>query len=69
MKHKTELRKGLARVAVSGPAEPGSEISANGKAVGTLHSRAGDTALAYLRFDRAVGDMTAGEARVTLLDR
>lgn len=69
MKHKTELRKGLARVAVTGPAEPGSEISANGKAVGTLHSRAGDAALAYLRFDRAEGDMTAGEARVTLLER
>lgn len=69
MKHKTELRKGLARVAIDGPAEPGTEIIADGKPAGTLHSRAGDRALAYLRFDRASGEMSAGEARVTLLER
>lgn len=65
MKHKTELRKGLARVAVDGDAEPGTEITANGKPVGVLLSRAGDEALAYLRFDRAKGDMRAGEATIT----
>jgi folate-binding protein YgfZ len=65
MKHKTELRKGLARVAVDGRAEPGTEITANGKPVGVLHSRAGDQALAYLRFDRAQGEMVAGEATIT----
>lgn len=68
MKHKTELRKGLAQVHVDGPAEPGAEITANGKAAGTLHSRAGDRALAYLRFDRAGGDMQAGDATVRRLD-
>jgi len=65
MKHKTELRKGLARVTLSGDAKPGDEITSNGRAVGVLHTRSGDHALAYLRFDRADGDMTAGKARVT----
>ncbi|MEJ5219396.1 folate-binding protein [Cognatishimia sp. D5M38] len=65
MKHKTELRKGLAKVTVSGPADPGDEITANGKPVGTLHSRAGNQALAYLRFDRATGEMQAGAAKLT----
>lgn len=65
MKHKTELRKGLARVTVLGEADAGTEITANGKTVGTLHSRAGQQALAYLRFDRAGEPMTAGAATVT----
>ena len=64
MKHKTELRKGLARVRVEGPAEPGTPILRDGREVGTLHSRAGDQALAYLRFDRAGEGMTAGDARI-----
>jgi len=67
MKHKTELRKGLARVAVEGDAAPGSEIVAGGKPAGTLLTRAGGEALAYLRFDRAEGEMRAGAARVTRL--
>ncbi|ASM72902.1 MULTISPECIES: YgfZ/GcvT domain-containing protein [Roseobacteraceae] len=68
MKHKTELRKGLAQVHVDGPAESGAQITAGGKPVGTLHSRAGDRAIAYLRFDRAGGDMQAGNATVRRLD-
>lgn len=64
MKHKTTLRKGLARVEVTGDALPGTEILADGKAAGTLFSRAGARALAYLRFDRAEGTMQAGEATV-----
>jgi len=67
MKHKTELRKGLARVSVSGPAEAGTPITAEGKPAGTLHTRAGDEALAYLRFDRAEGPMEAGGAVVLRL--
>ncbi|WP_119838428.1 CAF17-like 4Fe-4S cluster assembly/insertion protein YgfZ [Pseudooceanicola algae] len=66
MKHKTELRKGLRRVTLEGPATPGTEITAEGKSVGTLHSVAGDQAIAYLRLDRATGAMQAGEARVFL---
>lgn len=66
MKHKTELRKGLARVRIEGPAKPGTEITRDGRTIGTLHSRAGDLALAYLRFDRAGAGMLAGGAPVDI---
>ena len=68
MKHKTELRKGLVTVEVSGPAEPGAEITADGRPAGTLHTRSGDRAIAYLRFDRATGPMQAGEATIRWAD-
>jgi tRNA-modifying protein YgfZ len=62
---KTELRKGLVQVEVTGPAEPGAAITmADGREAGTLMTRAGDRALAYLRFDRADGPLVAGEAVV-----
>ncbi|MBD3662795.1 YgfZ/GcvT domain-containing protein [Sulfitobacter aestuariivivens] len=64
MKHKTALRKGLAQVRVAGPAEVGTEILTDGKSVGTLMTVSGDRALAYLRFDRAKGDMRAGDAQI-----
>jgi len=67
MKHKTVLKKGLARVHVSGTAQQGDEITADGKAVGTLHTISGDQALAFLRFDRAEGVMQAGDATLTRL--
>ncbi|OUD10546.1 folate-binding protein YgfZ [Marivivens niveibacter] len=65
MKHKTELKKGLAQVAVSGSVAPGTTIMAGEKEAGTIHTVSGDRALAYLRFDRADGEMTAGDAVVT----
>ncbi|MBE1291266.1 MAG: folate-binding protein [Rhodobacteraceae bacterium] len=65
MKHKTELRKGLALVRVDGPASPGATILKDDREVGKLHSVAGDQALAYLRFDRAGEDMTAGDAKIS----
>lgn len=68
MRHKTELRKGLARVAVSGDAAPGAEITADGKSAGVLHTRAGDEAIAYLRYDRATGEMQAGDATLTRVE-
>ncbi len=64
MKHKTELRKGLARVSVEGSAPVGSEIDASGKSAGTLYTQSGNQAIAYLRFDRAGSDMSAGSARI-----
>jgi len=68
MKHKTELRKGLARVRIDGEAPPpGTEIRAGDKVAGTLYSAAGGLGLAYLRFDRAAGELMAGAARVTPL--
>lgn len=65
MKHKTELRKGLARVAVEGAAPSGTEILAGDRAAGTLYTQAQGQGIAYLRFDRAGADMTAGDATVS----
>ena len=65
MKHKTELRKGLTTVAVEGAAPAGTEITTpEGKAAGRLYTQSGGRGIAYMRFDRAVPGMTAGEARV-----
>lgn len=65
MKHKTELRKGLTLVAVTGSAPVGSEIATpEGKPAGRLYTQSGGRGIAYLRFDRARPGMTAGEARV-----
>ncbi len=64
MKHKTELRKGLARVHGDGLVE-GTEITAGGKPAGRIHTVSGDRALAYLRFDRVEG-MEAGGVAVSL---
>lgn len=65
MKHKTELRKGFETVAVQGAAPVGTEIMAGDRAVGTLYTQAGGQGIAYLRFDRAKGEMHAGDAVVT----
>ncbi|MEO0748283.1 MAG: folate-binding protein [Pseudomonadota bacterium] len=64
MKHKTELRKGLVTVDVSGSAPVGTEILASGKPAGTLFTQAGGKAIAFLRFQRAASDMDAGSATV-----
>ena len=69
MKHKTELKKGLARVRVEGTAPVGSPIEgADGKPAGTLYTQANGLGLAYLRFDRAGGEMTAGKATLTRVE-
>lgn len=67
MKHKTELRKGLVSVQVAGSAPVGTPITVDEKPAGTLYSQAGGKAIAYLRFDRATGDMKAQDAVVTRL--
>ena len=67
MKHKTTLRKGLAQVRIDGTARTGDEITAGGKPAGTLFAISGDRGLAFLRFDRAEGEMQAGEATLTRL--
>ena len=68
MKHKTELRKGLARVSITGTAQAGDEITAAGKPVGMLHTVSGDLALAYLRFDRASDEMKTAGATLKRLE-
>jgi tRNA-modifying protein YgfZ len=64
MKHKTELRKGLARVVVEGWAPVGSEITANERTVGRLFTQSDGYGIAHLRFDQANGLMQAGNARL-----
>jgi tRNA-modifying protein YgfZ len=68
MKHKTDLRKGLVRVAVTGHAPPGTPIIAGGKEAGILFSQSGDRAIAWLRHDRIVPVMQAGDAEVRPAD-
>lgn len=65
MKHKTTLRKGLQVVDIDGAAPVGTEITAGGKPAGTLFTQSGGKAIAYLRYDRARGELLAGEAKLS----
>lgn len=64
MKHKTELRKGLAQVDVEGTAPVGTEITVGDKPVGRLFTQSNGQGIAYLRFDRAKGALLAASAKV-----
>lgn len=67
MKHKTEVRKGLARVKISAQVPVGTPIlTQDGKEAGVVYTQSGDRAIAWLRFDRADAPMTAGPAQVSL---
>jgi tRNA-modifying protein YgfZ len=67
MKHKTDLRKGLATVDVDGTAPVGTPLlTPEGKEAGTLYTQSRGRGIAYLRFDRAEAPMTAGPATVRL---
>ncbi|MEM6421701.1 MAG: folate-binding protein [Pseudomonadota bacterium] len=69
MRHKTELKKRLVRVAVTGTTAPGTPVTTpEGKPVGTLFSQADGAGLAHLRLDRATGPLAAGEATLTLAE-
>ena len=68
MKHKTELRKGLVQLAISGAAPVGTPIGAGGKTVGTLYTQSGGKALAQLRLDALEGPMQAGEAQLRAVE-
>lgn len=64
MKHKTDLRKGLIRVAITGSAPVGTPILSGDKQSGTLFTQAGSHAIAYLRFDRLDGPLSADTAQI-----
>ena len=68
MKHKTELRKGLITVEVSGAVPVGTEIVPSGKPAGTLYTQSGGRGIAYLRFDRAEAGMTAAGVAVRRIE-
>ena len=60
MKHKTQLRKGLARVSLDAPVPPGTPIlTADGREAGTVFTQSGGRGIAYLRFDRMAEGMHA----------
>jgi folate-binding protein YgfZ len=67
MKHKTELKKGLVKVAHDGSAKADTPITKDGKPVGHLYSVSGNLGLAHIRFDRAEG-MRADETALTVVD-
>ncbi|WP_282169223.1 YgfZ/GcvT domain-containing protein [Ruegeria atlantica] len=66
MKHKTELRKGLRSVSVTGSAAVGTAITSGGKPAGTLFTQSNGRGIAYLRLDRVGNDMQAGDATIQL---
>ncbi len=68
MKHKTELCKGLARVSADAALTEGAAITSGGKAVGNVLSVSGTDALAYLRYDRAKGQLVAEGVSLTRND-
>ena len=68
MKRKTALAKGLVTVEVDGAAPVGTPIMSGEREAGTLYTQAHGNGIAFLRFNRAGGAMTAGEARVRWRD-
>ena len=64
MKHKTELKKGLVRVVLEAPVPVGTLLMAAGKEAGAVFTQSGLRGLAWVRFDRAQGDMEADGVRV-----
>ena len=67
MRHKSRMTKGLATVEIEGQAVPGTTIMSGKRQAGLLHTRAGNKAIAYLRFDRLGGEpLAAGDAILRL---
>ncbi|MFV0410485.1 MAG: YgfZ/GcvT domain-containing protein [Paracoccus sp. (in: a-proteobacteria)] len=61
MKHKTELKKGLARLVLDGPVPVGTQVlMADGREAGAVYTQSGARGLAFMRFDRIGPGMTAG---------
>ena len=67
MKHKTELRKGLARVQLAARVPVGTPLISDGKDAGTVYTQAGGQGIAWLRFDRSAG-LTANGVAVQMMD-
>jgi folate-binding protein YgfZ len=65
MKHKTELRKGLVRLVADADIPENADVTSNGKVIGRTHTSSGKRALAYLRYDRADGEISVNDIPVT----
>ena len=70
MRHKTELQKGLAKVKILGET-PGlaCDILSQGKVIGTLFTRAGNHAIAYLKFKNNNAPLKVGNAEIVLVEK
>ncbi|MDQ2067012.1 folate-binding protein [Xinfangfangia sp. CPCC 101601] len=65
MKHKTELKKGLVRLSITGTAAAGTPITiADGREAGRLGTVSGGQALAHARFDRLSDTLLADMAKL-----
>lgn len=62
MHHKTELKKELITVKIDGNAEVGTEILANDQNAGTLYSQSKGRGIAFLRLNKVLPEMKAGNA-------
>jgi len=62
MQHKTKLKKGLKTVKIEGVAKVGTEILANGQNAGIIFSQSKGKGIAFLRLDRVLPKMIAGDA-------
>ena len=65
MKHKTQLRKGLALAELSNPVPLHAAIMSNDKNIGFICSQSGCHAIVYLKYDRISDKMFAGNAEIT----
>ncbi len=61
MQHRGTARTRLVPVKIAGSAEPGTEITAGGKPLGTLGSVDGERGIAMIRIDRADDALASGE--------
>ncbi len=61
MQHRGTARTRLVPVRILGSAEPGAEVTAGGKPLGTLGSVDGERGIAMIRIDRADDALAAGE--------
>ena len=69
MHHKTDLKKGLITVQIDGEAEVGTEILANGQNAGTLYSQSKGRGIAFLRLNKILPEMSAGNATIYTEER
>ena len=67
MKHKTELRKGLVGVTLTGPVPCGTPVLSEGKEAGFVYTQSAGRGIAWLRFDRTLA-MTAADQKVALAE-
>ena len=68
MKHKTKLRKGMARAKLSKDVPLHTRITSEGKDIGFVCSQSNGEALVYVRFEKIGGTLFADDAEVTGID-